>query len=294
MLLIHQPVLVDGVIKVLKPEKNDSYLDLTAGYGGHANIILARTKNYRESVLVDRDKTSTDYLHNIFADKPLMIINQDYYQASTDLMKQNKKFDIILVDLGVSSQHLNDQSRGFSFKDNGPLDMRMDQSQKLSAMVVVNDYPEKELARIISEYGDEPKARYIAKLIVNNRPILNTQELAKLCLKAWPGRSKIHPATRTFQAIRIEVNQELTLLQKSLPIWFNLLKPDGRLAVISFHSLEDRITKQFFKDNSGERYDSELTLLTKKPIVPDQNEIVINPRSRSAKLRAVVKNKKTK
>ncbi len=286
---IHQPVLVNEVLTVLKPKKNDSYLDLTAGYGGHASAILNQTNNYQESVLVDRDITSTTFLQNLFVGKPIIIVKEDYYQASINLEKQGKLFDIILADLGVSSQHFNDKNRGFSFKDNGPLDMRMDQGQSLSAMQVINEYSEKEIARVLKEYGDEPKARLIAKLIINSRPIISTRELADICLKAWPGRSKVHPATRTFQAIRIEVNQELSQLSLSLPIWLKLLKPGGRLAVISFHSLEDRIVKHFFKEKNGEHYDSEVMILTKKPIIPTKNETVNNPRSRSAKLRAVVK-----
>ncbi len=250
---------------------------------------MLKTGNYSDTILVDRDKTANDYLKTKFFDKKISIIKDDYYHASLELKNQNKSFNIILADLGVSSQHFNDQTRGFSFQENAPLDMRMDQSQALSAEYVVNNYSKDELIRILKEYGEEPKARLIAKLIIDNRPLKNTDDLARLCLRAWPGRSKVHPATRTFQAIRIEVNQEIDQLRKSLPIWLDLLKPSGRLAVISFHSLEDRLVKRFFIENCEHQYDSRAILLTKKPLTADQQELDNNPRSRSAKLRAVVK-----
>jgi 16S rRNA (cytosine1402-N4)-methyltransferase len=183
-------------------------------------------------------------------------------------------------------------SRGFSIMNDGPLDMRMDQSQLLTADEVVNKFNEKDLIRLISIYGEDPKAKRIGREIVKNRPIYSTQELAKIVAKAWPGYHKIHPATRTFQALRIAVNDELELLSQSLPIWVDLLTPDGRLVVISFHSLEDRLVKQMFGELSGNRYDAVLRLLTKRPVTGNKNELVFNPRARSAKLRAVAKIKK--
>ncbi len=287
---IHNPVLLNEVLDKLKPKKGESLVDFTAGYGGHSGLILDTTGNFEGSYLIDRDSQAIDYLKNIaFKNKPVNIQQKDFYQASIDFFNEKKKFDIILADLGVSSLHINDHARGFSFRNNGPLDMRMDQSQQKDAGYVLNTYPEYRLAEILKEYGEEPKAKKIARYIVESRPIQSTSELADLCAKAWPGHSKTNPATRTFQAIRIEVNQELGQLSDSLPIWINLLKSGGRLAIISFHSLEDRIVKKFFNDNSGERYDAKLTLITKKPITAGQNEIVSNPRSRSAKLRVVVK-----
>jgi len=220
------------------------------------------------------------------------IIQKDFFSASKKLAEEGKTFKLILADLGVSSPHLNEASRGFSIKANGPLDMRMDTTQELTAEIMLNTYSEEELAAIIKKYGEEPKARQIAKLITSNRPLKTTLELATLVAKAWPGYSKVHPATRTFQAIRVAVNDELGLLEHSLPIWIDqLLAPGGRIAVISFHSLEDRIVKQAFAERAGDRYDAELTILTKHPAVGEQDELVFNPRARSAKLRAAVKQK---
>lgn len=168
--------------------------------------------------------------------------------------------------------------------------MRMDTTQELTAEKVVNTYSEEELAKLLQKYGEEPKARKIANLIVNNRPIKTTHSLAAIVAKAWPGHSKVHPATRTFQALRVAVNDELVLLGRSLPIWVDqLLAPGGRIGVISFHSLEDRLVKEALGERSGDRYDATLRLLTKHPDTAGNDEIVFNPRARSAKLRAAVK-----
>jgi 16S rRNA (cytosine1402-N4)-methyltransferase len=165
----------------------------------------------------------------------------------------------------------------------------MDQRQQLTAETVVNTFSEAELTQILQRYGEEPKAAQIARLIIGNRPITDTLTLASVVAKAWPGHSKVHPATRTFQALRIAVNDELQLLERSLPIWLELLVPGGRLAIISFHSLEDRLVKQAFTEVSGNRYDAAFRLLTKRPVTASHNELVLNPRARSAKLRAAVK-----
>ena len=281
--------MLDSVLKVLDPMPGQSYLDVTAGYGGHAEAILERTLQTENAVLVDRDQTAIDFLSNVFQGRGVQIIHKDFLSAAEDLLKQERTFDLVLADLGVSSPHLNTASRGFSFRFEAPLDMRMDQRQELTAESVVNGYPEEELARILSVYGEEPKARTIAKLIVSKRPLTSTTQLANIVAQAWPGHSRVHPATRTFQAIRIAVNDELRLVQTALPLLMDMLAPDGRLAVITFHSLEDRIVKQIFAEHSGERYDSEFRLLTKRPIQPSPDEIVSNPRARSARLRAVAK-----
>ncbi len=287
---IHDPVLVREVLKLINPQNNESLLDVTAGYGGHSSEILAKTGNFKESYLIDRDAYAINYLKNvIYPNKKVNILKNDFLRASQELFDQNKKFDIIFADLGVSSQHINDQDRGFSFMSNARLDMRMDQSQEIDAEYIINKYSESDLKYIIQKYGEEPKAAFIAKEILRNRPIKSTEELVKICRRAWPGYSIKNPATRTFQAIRIEVNQELKQLEETLPIWFNLLNQKGRLAIVTFHSLEDKIVKNFFKENSGSRLDDKFKLLTKKPIVPDKSELVSNPRARSAKLRAVVK-----
>jgi 16S rRNA (cytosine1402-N4)-methyltransferase len=273
---IHLPVLLTEVIEVLSPEKGDSYLDLTAGYGGHASKVLSLTGNYKDSVLVDRDQDSINELKDLFKEDQIEVIKNDFNQASKDLLDE-------------SSLHLNEGNRGFSIQQNGPLDMRMDQSQKLTAEFIVNNYSENDLAEILRIYGEEPKSKQMAREIIASRPLETTQQLAEVAKRVWRGYSRSHPATRTFQAIRIAVNDELRLIEESLPVWLDLLKPGGRLAIISFHSLEDRIVKNFFSEHGGNYYDSELKVLTKKPIIPQQNELVLNPRARSAKLRAAVK-----
>lgn len=285
----HHPVLLAEVLSLLDPKEGESYLDLTAGYGGHAVKVLDRTLKPHNTTLVDRDQNAIAYLGRQFDGSGAQIIHKDFLSASRDLLTEGKQFDIILADLGVSSPHLDNASRGFSIKSDGPLDMRMDETQTLTAYDVVNNYTEAELARIIHVYGEEPRAKKIARLIVDSRPIATTHALAAIVAQAWPGYSKVHPATRTFQAIRVAVNNELELLEQSLPLWVELLAPGGRIAVISFHSLEDRIVKQFFAEQSGNRYDAVLRLLTKQPVTGGADEVVFNPRARSAKLRAAVK-----
>ena len=289
---LHIPVLLEQTLQYLSPKEGDSYLDLTGGYGGHASNVLEQTKNPEHSVLVDRDSNAIAELKKRFEGQGIDVRQADFYTASRELKEQGRQFDLILADLGVSSPHLNQASRGFSISQDGPLDMRMDQSQPLTAERIVNTYREDKLAQLIKRYGEEPKSRQIASLIVNNRPLKTTKELAAVVSKAWPGHSKVHPATRTFQALRIAVNDELELLRLSLPMWIDdLLAPGGRIVVISFHSLEDRIVKDAFKQAGGDRYDATLQLLTKKPVTGSEEEIVFNPRARSAKLRAAVKQK---
>lgn len=285
----HIPVLLTEVLDNLNPQRGEAYLDLTAGYGGHAAEVLERTGNYQESVLVDRDEYAISQLSERFADTGIGIRRNDFLTVSQELAREGRRFDLILADLGVSSPHLNEGKRGFAIQSDGPLDMRMDQSQALTAGDIVNGYSEDQLAEILRVYGEEPKARLIAQLIVQARPVGSTRELAEIVSKAWPGYSRVHPATRTFQAIRIAVNNELGLLQEALPVWFRLLKPGGRIAIISFHSLEDRIVKQALAERAGNRYDAELRLLNKRPITASPDELVFNPRARSAKLRAAVK-----
>jgi 16S rRNA (cytosine1402-N4)-methyltransferase len=285
----HLPVLLNEVLQYLDPKEEDSYLDLTAGYGGHALEVMALTGRPDKTVLVDRDNNAVEYLQTKFAGKEVKILNQNFFEASKNLLEDNQKFDMILADLGVSSPHLNEAHRGFAINQTGPLDMRMDQSQELTADKIVNTYSEKDLTDILQRYGEEPKALQITKLIRHNRPIHTTTELANIVKKAWPGYSRVHPATRTFQALRIAVNDELGLLERSLPLWLNMLAPGGRLAIISFHSLEDRMVKRVLQDKGGDRYDTDIRILTKRPITAGPNELVFNPRSRSAKLRAAIK-----
>jgi 16S rRNA (cytosine1402-N4)-methyltransferase len=284
----HVPVLLDAVLHYLDPKAGESYLDLTAGYGGHAAKILGRTDAPSLATLVDRDANAVRALAD-FGQQGARVMQRDFLSASKLLAEEGKQFDVILADLGVSSPHLDNASRGFAFSLEGPLDMRMDQTQTLTAADVVNIYKAEDLERVLRQYGEEPRARTIAHAIVEARPLATTVELAEVVRKVMPKGSKIHPATRTFQALRIAVNDELELLRASLPLWIELLKPGGRLGVISFHSLEDRIVKQLFTEEAGNRYDAPLSLLTKRPVIADKQELVFNPRARSAKLRAVVK-----
>ena len=286
---LHLPVLLEEVLTVLAPKQGESYLDVTAGYGGHAAEVLKRTQAPAKATLVDRDENAINELTERFKGENVTIRRQDFLSASEDLRNEGQQFDLILADLGVSSPHLNQAESGFAISMSGPLDMRMDQSQSLTAEQVVNTYSKEQLADILVRYGEEPKAGAIAKLIVQNRPLSTTSELAELVSRVWPGHSRVHPATRTFQALRIAVNDELGLLQRSLPVWIDLLAPGGRLAIISFHSLEDRLVKQFFAEQGGNRYDAALNVLTKRPLTASATEAVSNPRARSAKLRAAVK-----
>jgi 16S rRNA (cytosine1402-N4)-methyltransferase len=286
---LHTPVMVREVLEYLDPKAGESYLDVTAGYGGHAEQILQKTKAPKQAVLIDRDAQAVKSLQERFGELGARIIHQDFSTASQSLEGEGKKFDMILADLGVSSPHLDQPDRGFAIASEGPLDMRMDTRQPLSAGDLVNNSSQEELELILKRFGEEPKARLVARAIVQNRPIASTTQLAAVIRTAvgWRGRrGKIHPATRSFQALRIAVNDELYQLEGSLPVWMRLLKPDGRLVVISFHSLEDRITKRFFAEHAANTYDAELISLTKKPLSAKSDEIVSNPRARSAKLRA--------
>ena len=288
---LHKPVLLSEVLEILQPCAGESYLDLTAGYAGHAGKILAVTRNYKESVLVDRDINAINFLSKKYPDGEfgLEMLHKDFYNAAQSLIECGKTFDMILADFGVSSPQLDNSERGFSFMHEGELDMRMDQTQELSAETIVNHWSEKKLIEIFERYGEESSglARKHAREIVYNRPWKTTKELADaLSPKGWFGK---HPATKVFQAIRIAVNEELSIIENTLPLVPKLLKPNGRIAIITFHSLEDRLVKQYFKQVSSLGEESELEILTKSPIVAGMDELVINPRARSAKLRAARK-----
>lgn len=289
----HKPVLLEEVLDCLAPHAGESYLDLTAGYGGHARKVIEATGAPEKAVLVDRDVNAVRALEGEdFAKQGARIVHGEFLSTLKGLAGESRRFDLILADLGVSSPHLEQGERGFSFRQSGPLDMRMDERQSLSARQIVNEYDEEELARILKEYGEEPKAHTIARAIIERRPIENTSQLAEIIGNAagWRAKhAKTHPATRGFQAIRIAVNDELNQLQEALPLILEVLAPGGRLAIISFHSLEDRLVKRYLAEHSGDRYDAELRLLTKKPITASREEIVSNPRARSAKLRAAAK-----
>lgn len=288
--IVHQPVLLREVLQYLHPKPGESYLDTTAGMGGHASAIVELTKAPERAVLVDRDPEAVKILHKKFKD--VDVLQTDFLSACKKLAEQGKRFDMILADLGVSSLHLNDGLRGFSFMRPGPLDMRMDSSQHLTAELIVNNWGEQKLAELLKNYGQERRSRAIAAKIVARRPIHSTDQLAKIVASTYRIRSKIHPATRTFQALRIAVNDELAQIEASLPLMLQLLEPGGRLVVISFHSLEDRLVKRCFAEAAGQGYEAQIRLLSKKPITAQTDEIVLNPRARSAKLRAVAKIKK--
>lgn len=286
----HVPVLLDSALELLNPKKGESYLDLTAGYGGHANEFLARTGNYKESVLVDRDDYAIEHLSS-FKDKGARLLHTDFVSAAQQLSEEGKQFDLILVDLGVSSPQLDQAGRGFSFTNSGPLDMRMDRRQEKTAADLINAASSQELAEIIREYGEEPtgQARRVADLIVKHRPFKSTEDLATLITENHRGKwQKIHPATRTFQSLRIAVNDELGQIEQMLPYLPNLLNKGGRVGIISFHSLEDRLVKRFFKNEFESGFEAQLAPVNKKPSL-GATEDVHNPRSRSAKLRVAVK-----
>lgn len=291
---IHIPVLLDAVLSMAAPAAGETYLDLTAGYGGHASAIIERTGAADKAVLVDRDLAAIAALQPL-GGQGATLLHTDFLSATRTLTSQGKKFDMILADLGVSSLHLDKGERGFSFSQNGPLDMRMDQRSELTAEAIVNTYSAAQLEDILRRYGEEWKARSVAAGIIAGRPFHDTAGLAAAIKRALPGKpGKTHPATKSFQALRIAVNDELGQLETALPLWLDLLEPGGRLLVISFHSLEDRIVKQALADVSGDTYDAEYQLLAKRPIVAGSTELVSNPRSRSAKLRGVAKINKKK
>ena len=283
----HKPVLLSRVLQVLEPRAGESYLDLTAGYAGHASAILDVTRNYKESCLVDRDDYAVSILKEKYShSESIEILHMDFYNAALQLLQCGKTFDMILADFGVSSPQLDLAQRGFSFSHDGPLDMRMDRRQELSAADIVNRYPERELISIFEKYGEMSpgSSRKVAREIVlarKKKKFEATSELAALV-------NREHKA-QVFQAIRIVVNDELSLIEKTLPLLPRLLKPGGRVAIITFHSLEDRLVKDYFKQVSRLGEESELKLINKKPIIAEHLELVSNPRARSAKLRAACK-----
>ena len=286
---VHIPVLLEATLKEMQPEKGESYLDLTAGYGGHARAFLRIGENYQGSVLVDRDENAIRTLDDI-KDQGAEILHMDFLSAAQFLVKNGRKFDLILADLGVSSPQLDIAERGFSFRKDGPLDMRMDPEQEKTAETIVNQANKNEIMRILTEYGEEKRgfANRIADEIIRERKnyrISTTKQLADLILNVHKGRwQKIHPATRTFQAIRIAVNDELGQVEEMMNLLPLLTKPSGRVGIITFHSLEDRIVKNYFKKDSLSGLESKFEILTKKPLDGATND-ANNPRSRSAKLR---------
>ena len=275
-------------------------MDGTVGAGGHARGILEACAPDGCLLGFDLDPQALALARETLAPYgKRVILAQASYLSLLETMQQAgwDGVDGIVLDLGVSSIQLDTPERGFSFQLDAPLDMRFNREAGLTAAQVINTAPEDELADLLFTYGEEPRAKRIAKMIVQARPVMTTMQLAELVRKAYPGHSRIHPATRTFQAIRIRVNDELSVLEHALPRAMQALRPGGRLAVISFHSLEDRIVKTYFRRESKDQvnppfekiYEVErsatLKEITRRPIVPGADEIRSNPRARSAKLR---------
>ena len=287
---LHVPVLLDSVLVTLDPKSDENYLDLTAGYGGHAREILQRTANYTESTLVDRDEMAQNHLTE-FSQKGAQLLHTDFVNAAKQLVQDGRSYNLILLDLGVSSPQLDRAERGFSFTHDGPLDMRMDKRSSLTAATFLNTANRNEIIHCIREFGEEPRSvatRY-ADAIIAARPLERTGQLAEVIKQAHVGKwQKTHPATRTFQAIRIQVNDELRQVEEVMPLLPKLLKKGGRVGVISFHSLEDRLVKRYFAEQAKSGFEAELDIVTKHPI-DGATQDVHNPRSRSAKLRVAVK-----
>jgi 16S rRNA (cytosine1402-N4)-methyltransferase len=288
---MHEPVMVAETVEALAPSRGGLYLDCTVGYGGHASALLRA--GVTRLIGLDRDREALARAAETlapFADR-VELLHSDYRDALALLARRGiDAVDGALADLGVSSMQLDEAGRGFSFRRDEPLDMRMDRSQGPTAADILGEVDEGELADVIFQFGEERFSRRIARAIVAARrtgPVATTGRLAEIVRKAIPsrGRQRIDPATRTFQALRIWVNRELDRLDAFLEDMVRLLSVGGRLAVISFHSLEDRIVKQTFRALvSGT---SALRLLTKRPMQASDAEIARNPRSRSAKLRAI-------
>ncbi|MBN8560916.1 MAG: 16S rRNA (cytosine(1402)-N(4))-methyltransferase RsmH [Leptolyngbya sp. UWPOB_LEPTO1] len=272
----HIPVLSREVIEGLAIQSGGHYLDATVGGGGHSALILAAADQVRLSA-IDQDETAIAAAKAKLGDRVTF-----YHENFSEFDPGDTRFDGILADLGVSSVQLDVADRGFSFRQEAALDMRMDRRQELTAAEIVNHWEESKLADIFYTYGEERLSRRIAKRIVEQRPFKTTTELADAIAHSVPKQyryGRIHPATRVFQGLRIAVNRELEVLETLIakaPMW---LKPGGRIAIISFHSLEDRIVKHRLKESEL------LTVLTKKPIIAQEDEIRENVRSRSAKLR---------
>ncbi len=284
---MHTPVLVAEVVRFLNPNRDGIYVDCTLGAGGHTLALLERCARCRVIGLdVDPDALSLarERLSVYERSGRIKILRESYTNITSILRSEGiEKVDGLLADLGVSSMHLDNPSRGFSFKEEGPLDMRMNPSADKTAYEVVNFYEEEKIAKIISEYGQERFAKRIAREIVKSRPIRTTKDLVEAVSRAIPPaekrKRKRHFATKTFQAIRIEVNNELGNIKVLLEQAVDVMKVGGRIAVISFHSLEDRIVKNHFRNSE------KLKVITKKPVTPTERERRTNPRSRSAKLR---------
>ncbi len=301
----HKSVLYEEILDTLNPIPGGRYIDGTIGAGGHSRGILELSSPDGKLLGFDRDPQALVSAGNLLAEfgDRFELIHASYSDLKLHLNNRNwHDIDGILLDLGFSSLQMDLPERGFSFRNNGPLDMRFDPDQPLTAADIINNYSREDLADLIYKYGEERASRKIAEAIVANRPLVSTQELADIIANAVGYTTKkIHPATQTFQALRIAVNNELGTLEAFLPQALEELKPGGRLAIIAFHSLEDRIVKQFFRKESSDcicpseipicvcDHKAQIREISRKPIRPSEIEVSQNPRSRSARLRIAEK-----
>jgi len=291
----HVPVLLTEALQYLAVQRGSTVVDYTLGLAGHSAEIARRLGPKGKLIGFDRDPQAMELARakldqvceELGSEAPEVELIGEPFSSAPMYLKAGS-MDAVLADFGVSSLQLDEAARGFSFMADGPLDMRMDTRRGETAAQVVNEASERELANLIYEYGEERRSRRIARAIVRGRPVSTTAQLARIVVAAAPAmkQEKIHPATRTFQAIRIFVNRELEEIRALMEAAPKLLKPSGRLAVISFHSLEDRIVKDSLREGAHQGI---WTLLTKKPVTAGEEEMMRNPRSRSAKMRAAEK-----
>lgn len=288
-IIVHTPVMLEEVINYLNIIPEGIYIDATIGTGGHSREILRRLKGKGLLIGFDKDlesiKIAENNLKNISSN--FILINKSYNEIPKILEDLNiGKIDGILYDLGISSFQLEGSKRGFSFKNwDEPLDMRFSLEEEIKASDILNSYSQKNLEKIFIKYGEDPFSKKIANLIVEERkkkPFEKVGDLVSIIERNIPIKGKIHPATRIFQALRIEVNNELKILENSLENILSFLKNNARIVILSYHSLEDRIVKNFFKINEKE---GKLKIITKKPLRPSKEEVEKNPRARSAKMR---------
>lgn len=307
----HKSVLLQEVVSVLDPKQGEVFIDVTIGFGGHAQAMLERISPEGKLLGIDQDKEALDWLGaNLKQKYPNLMLQKANFSEVGKVSRENglDSANGILADIGVSSYQLDESARGFSIKSEGPLDMRMDKEDSLTAEKVVNSYSEHDLVDIFSKYGEERLSKSVAREIVLRRSqklFQTTLELTELIKGVYRKKglesTRVHPATRVFQALRIEVNNELVNLKIFLPQAISLLAPGGRLAVITFHSLEDRIVKDFFLHEAKEcicpseypvckcDHKKSVKIITKKPILPSSKEVENNPRARSAKMRVAEK-----
>lgn len=282
----HIPVMVKEVIEVLSPRPGGIYIDATVGPGGHTLEILRHIGLEGRVLGIDRDEETLNLARQRINDNRVLLRKGLFSEIKKIAADEGiSEVDGILFDFGISMVQVKDMERAFSFSSDYPLDMRMDRSKGVTAEDIVNTYPARELERILREYGEERLAERITRAIISHRRkgrIESCKELADIVSKVYGRRGRIHPATRTFQALRIAVNDEINEIREGLRDSLTLLRKEGRLCVISYHSLEDRIVKNFMREKEREGI---LRILTKKPLTPGYEEIMSNPASRSAKLR---------